>query len=167
MSRKVNSNRNLYSLQKLNNKQKKMKTIRFNVKAKKIFLGFLTVMIMLPFSLQAQKIPFLKSSVTPAAEGYVKVTTDHNDNYVIKIRISNLAEIDRLDPAMKTYVVWLVTDREISENIGRINSSNNLNVSFKAVSSYQPIKIFITAEENESAQVPSEMIVLTTDSFWE
>ena len=159
-------NRNLYSLQQLNNKLKKMETIRFNAKTKKIFLGFLTVMIMLPFSLQAQKIPFLKSSVTPAAEGYVKINTDRNNNNVIKIRISNLAEIERLDPAMKTYVVWMVTDRETTENIGRINSSNSLDVSFEAVSSYQPIKIFITAEENESTQVPSKKSVLSTDNFW-
>ena len=84
-----------------------------------------------------------------------------------KIKQGALAEIERLDPAMKTYVVWMVTDRETTENIGRINSSNSLDVSFEAVSSYQPIKIFITAEENESAQVPSEKIVLSTDNFWE
>jgi hypothetical protein len=144
-----------------------MKTIRFNAKTKKIFLGFLTVMIMLPCSLQAKKIPFLQSSIAPAAEGYVKITTDRNNNNVIKISIKNLAEIERLDPAKQTYIVWMVTKGGISENIGRINSSNNLNVSFEAVSSYQPTKIFITAEVNESAQVPGEMIVLTTDSFWE
>ena len=70
-----------------------MKTIRINAKTKKIFLGFLTVMIMLPFSLQAQKIPFLQSSIAPAAEGYVKIKSDRNNNNVIKIDIKNLAEI--------------------------------------------------------------------------
>jgi len=144
-----------------------MKTISFNAKTKKIFLGFLIVMIMLPFSLQAQKIPFLKSSIAPAAEGYVKIKSDRNNNVIIKIRIDNLAEIERLDPTMQTYVVWMVTDRETTENIGLINSSNNLNVSFNAVSSFQPIKIFITAEKDESTKVPSEKIVLSTDNFWE
>jgi len=143
-----------------------MNTIRFNAKTKKIFLGFLTVLIMLSFSLQAQKIPFVQSSVAPAAEGYAKINKDRNNNNVIQIRIKNLAEIERLDPAMKTYVVWMVTDRDTTANIGRINSSNSLNVSFEAVSSFQPIKIFITAEENENAQVPSEKIVLSTDKFW-
>jgi len=144
-----------------------MKTIRFNVKSKGIFLGFLAVMIMLPFSLQAKKIPFLQSSVAPAAEGYVKMKSDHNNNNVIKIRIKNLAEIERLEPAMQTYVVWMVTDDEKTENIGRISSSNNLKVSFEAVTSFQPIKIFITAETDESTLVPSWTVVLTTDNFWE
>ena len=144
-----------------------MKTNRFSVITKRTFLGFFIAMIMLlPLSLQAQKIPFAQSSVVPAAEGYVKVNTDRNKNNIIKINIKNLAEIDRLDPAMKTYVVWMVTDRETTVNIGQINSSKKLNVSFEAVSSYQPIKIFITAEENESAQYPGEKVVLTTNNFW-
>jgi len=145
-----------------------MKTTTFNAKTRKIFLGFITVMIMLmlPLSLQAKKIPFVQSSVAPAAEGYVLINTDHNNNNIIKIQIKYLAEIERLDPAMKTYVVWMVTDRETTKNIGRINSSNSLNVFFEAVSSFQPIKVFITAEVNENTQVPGEKIVLSTDNFW-
>jgi hypothetical protein len=143
-----------------------MKTTRFNAKTRKIFLGFITVLLMLPLTLQAQKIPFIQSSVVPSAKGYVKINTDRNNNIIIKINIKYMAEIDRLDPAMKTYVVWMVTDRETTVNIGRINSSKKLNVSFEAVTSFQPIKIFITAEENESTQVPGQKIVLTTDNFY-
>lgn len=141
-----------------------MKTIKASVK--KIIFGLLTVMIMLPFTLHAKKIPFLKSSAAPAATGYVKVKHDNNNNNVIKIRIKNMAEIERLTPTEKTYVVWMVTDGETTENIGRINSSNRLNVSFETVSSFQPIKIFITAEEDETVQVPGERLVLTTDNFF-
>jgi anti-sigma-K factor RskA len=143
-----------------------MKTNRKSAKTRKIFLGFMAVMLILPFSLLAQKIPFVQSSVVPAAQGYVKIKTDRNNNNIIKISIKNLAQIERLDPAMKTYVVWMVTDRETTVNIGRIISSNNLNVAFDAVSSFKPIKIFITAEVNESAKEPGEKIVLTTDNFW-
>lgn len=143
-----------------------MKTTRFSAKARIIFYGFITVMLMLPFSLQAQKIPFVQSSVVPAAEGYVKINTDRNKNNIIKISIKHLAKIDRLDPEMKTYVVWMVTDRETTINIGRINSSNSLNVSFETISAFKPIKIFITAEVNESTKVPGEKIVLTTANFW-
>ena len=80
---------------------------------------------MLPFSLDAKKIPFLQSSRAPAAEGYVKVKNDRNKNYVIKIRIEHLAEIESLEPAQQTYVVWMDIDGDITKNIGRINSSNN------------------------------------------
>jgi len=144
-----------------------MKTPEFNTKIRKIFFGIVALMMMLPFSLQAQRIHFKQSSLVPAAEGYVKIRTDRNNNNIIKIRIKNLVEIQRLDPEKQTYVVWMVTDRETTDNIGRINSSNNLTVRFRAVSSFQPIKIFITAEVNESTQVPGDKIVLLTDNFWE
>lgn len=146
-----------------------MKAISFTARTKKTISGLLIVMIMfmLPISLQAKKIPFVQSSVAPAAQGYVKITTDRNKNNIIKISIKNLVQIERLDPSMKTYVVWMVTDRETTENIGRINSSNKLNVSFSAVSSFKPIKIFITTEESENAQYPGENVVLTTNNFFE
>jgi len=143
-----------------------MKAPRFNTRILKIFLGIFTVMIMLPLSLEAKKIPFKQSSVVPAAEGYVKITSDRNNNNVIKITIKNLAHVERLDPAMKTYVVWMVTDRETTENIGRINSTNKLNVAFQAVSSFKPTKIFITAEENEGTKTPGYKMVLETENFW-
>jgi len=120
-----------------------MKTTKFNPRTKKIFLGFLTVMIMLPFSLHAQKIPFLQSSRAPAAEGYVKVKNDRNKNYVIKIHIKNLAEIEDLIPAKQTYVVWMDIDGDITKNIGRINSTNQLKVSFKTVSLLLPKRMKI------------------------
>ena len=143
-----------------------MKAKRLNALSKSMLIGIMVSLIMVSFSSYAKKIPFIKSSVAPAAEGYVKVKNDNNNNYVIKIRISNLAEVERLEPQKQTYIVWMVTEKGVKENIGRINSSNNLNVSFETVSSYQPIQIFITAEVDESVQYPSELILLTTDKFW-
>ena len=144
-----------------------MKTRRIKAISKSIMAVVLVTLIMVSFSAYAKKIPFLKSSVAPAAEGWVKVKHDNNNNYVIKISISNLAEIERLEPQQQTYVVWMVTERGVKENIGRINSSNRLNVSFETVSSYQPVQIFITGEVDESVQYPGELVVLTTDKFWE
>lgn len=143
-----------------------MKARRINAVSKGVLVGILISLIMISCSAYAKKIPFLKSTVVPAAEGYVKVKTDKNNNYVIKLNVSNLAEVERLEPQKQTYVVWMVTKKGVKENIGRINSSNNLNVSFETVSSYQPVQIFITAEVNESVQSPGEMIVLTTEKFW-
>ncbi|MGA3015374.1 MAG: hypothetical protein ABSD71_15225, partial [Bacteroidales bacterium] len=75
-----------------------MKTTSLNILGKNIFLGILTTMMMIPFTSSAKKIPFLTSSVTPAAQGYVKVKKDHNNNYLIKIHVSDLAGIERIQP---------------------------------------------------------------------
>lgn len=147
-----------------------MKAIRLNTLTKKIFLGIFTMLILFSVESQAKKHSFLISSVVPAARGYVKVTRDNNRNYVIKMKLSNLAEVQRLDPSKLSYVVWMVTDREITKNIGQIESgskfmSKKLKASFETVSPFTPIQIFITTEDDASIQYPGSQVVLTTNRF--
>jgi hypothetical protein len=142
-----------------------MKTTKLNILTKTLFLGILATMMIFSFSSCAQKVLFLTSSVVPAAQGDVSVKKDKNNNYAIKMQISNLAEVDRLQPPKNSYVVWMEAERGLTRNIGRITSSNNLNVSFETVATLRPARIFITAEEDESVQYPGSMVVLTTGRF--
>ena len=133
-----------------------MKTTKFSILLKNLF---------------AKKIGFLSSAVVPAARGYVKVTRDNNENFIIKVQLSNLAEVNRLQPSKQAYAVWMVTDHEITESIGQINSSTTflstkLKASFTKVSASKPIKIFITAENDPGTQTPNEQVILTTDRFY-
>jgi hypothetical protein len=132
---------------------------------KKMFFGILTIMLIFPLTSCAQKINFLTSSVIPAARGYVLINKDKNSNFDIKIRISYLAGVERLQDSKQTYIVWMLTNQEITKNIGRLNSSNKLKASFKTVSSFKPIKIFITAEQNENILYPEGPVVLSTERF--
>ena len=143
------------------------KSTQFN----KFHSGFLMLIIALSLSACSKKIAFLTSSVVPAARGYVNIKTDKNKNNVIDIHLSELAEVQRLQPARQTYVVWMLTDHDITKNIGQIKSSTSmmnkqLKASFVTVSSFKPIKIFITAEDNADVQYPGSQIVLETDKFY-
>jgi hypothetical protein len=131
----------------------------------KIFTITLFILISLWFTSCSNKAFFLQSSVLPAATGYVEVTRDKSENYKIKIDLKNFAGSERLDPSNLTYVVWMVTARDAAVNIGRISTNNNLNASFETISSFRPVKIFITAEEQENARYPGSMVVVTTDRF--
>lgn len=147
-----------------------MKAKRIDSPAKKILLGVLATVMVFSFTSCAKKVNFLTSSIVPAAQGYVKVKRDNNENYVIKIEISNLAEVERLQSAKSNYVVWMETDRGRTENLGQLNSSSgflskNLKASMETVSSYKPAKIFITAEDNTNVQYPGNQVILTTTEF--
>jgi hypothetical protein len=112
----------------------------------------------------------MTSSVVPAARGNVQVSKDKNKNWVIKVEIYNLAEVERLQNTKQTYVVWLVSDQEITKNIGKLKSSSSLfskqlKATLKTVSSSKPIKFFISAEDNPDIQYPGSQIVLSTDRF--
>lgn len=148
-----------------------MKDSKYNIPLKNIILGFLAVGLAFSLTSCAQKLTFLNSKVVPAAEGTVKVKQDSNKNYDIKIDISNLAEPERLQPPKKMYIVWMLTDQEVTKNIGQIKTSSNmlsktLKASFETVSSFKPAKIFITAEDDPNAQSPGwGDVVLSTNEF--
>ena len=149
---------------------KKMKTTRVNTRTRNIFLGILIITIAVSGASCSRKITFLNSSVVPAAQGYVKVKRDQNENYVIQMHIEDLAEVERLQSPNQTYVIWMVTDGGMTKNIGQLNSSrrtlsNKLNASFETVSSFKPERIFITAEEDSNTQYPGRQVVLSTDRF--
>jgi cell division protein FtsL len=142
-----------------------MKTAKLNTLSKTFLTGILATAMLFVFSSCAKKITFLTSSVVPAAEGQITVKNDKNNNYNIQMQITNLADIERLQPAKKSYVVWMETMDNLPKNIGRISSSKKLKVDFNTVSTMRPTKIFITAEEDETSQYPGSMVVLTTDRF--
>ena len=134
-----------------------------------LFLAFVGLMI-ISFTSCSKKVNFLNSSIVPAAKGFIQVKSDKNKNYKIKIQVLDLAEVDRLESHQTTYVVWMDTNLGNTENLGQLKSSTSfLSKRHKAyletVSSYEPTKIFITAENDINVQSPGRKIVLTTGPF--
>ncbi|WP_159518983.1 hypothetical protein [Sunxiuqinia indica] len=141
-----------------------MKTLKINSATRKICLGVFVIMLLFSIESQAKKYKFLASSVVPAARGFAKITKDNNHNYVIKMKVTNLAEVKRLDSSKLSYVIWMVTDREETKNIGQLDSSSkfmprNLLASFKTITSFTPIQIFITTEDEVDVQYPGSHIL--------
>lgn len=149
-----------------------MKTNKLKGLAKTIFLGIFAMVMVIPLTSYAKKITFLNSTVVPAAKGFVKVKKDNNKNHIIKVEVSDLAEVERVQSTETTYVVWMETDEGNVENLGQLKSSTSLlskrhTASLETVSSYKPVKIFITTENGINAQYPGETVVLSTDTFKE
>jgi hypothetical protein len=147
-----------------------MKTKTLNSLTKKIGVAFFALIIAFTVDSCATKAMFLTSSVVPAAQGSVKVKKDKNKNYAIKIYIYNLAQVERLQPPAQTYVICINTNDGKTRNIGCLDSnkgtfSKNLRASLKTVTSFKPIKIFITAENTDNMTYPSGQVVLTTNNF--
>ena len=134
------------------------------------FIGTIIILSFVIFSSCARKAVFQVSSVVPAARGYVKVKKDYNKNYNIYVKLDNLAEPNRLTPPKKAYIVWIVANDNSTKNIGQVKTStslfsNALKGSFESVSSSKPVKVFITAEDDETVQFPSNLTVISTKDF--
>jgi hypothetical protein len=147
-----------------------MISAKINYLAKDLVMGMLAITMFFSMTSCSKKISFLTSNVVPAARGTVNVKSDDNNNHVIKLDIINLAEPDRLQPPKKMYMVWMVTDQDVTKNIGQIKTSTGtfsktLKASFETVTTFKPVKIFITAEDDSDIQSPGWEVVLTTDKF--
>lgn len=138
---------------------------------KNVYYLFVSLsLVLLVGSSCAHKTTFQTSTVVPAAEGTIEWKKDSNDNYVITIKMVNLAEVERLEPPKKAYVVWMENQEGRPKNLGQINSSHEtftkkLKASFQTVSSFKPTKIYITAEDESNVNFPSSMIVLQSKAI--
>jgi len=147
-----------------------MKTNNYITNTKSIFLILASAMMIFSFGQCAAQADFQKSSVVPAARGTVSVNKDRYNNFVMEIQLDNLAEAGRLSPPRNTYVVWMVTDQNLTRNIGQVKTttgflSKKLRASLETKSSFKPVRIFITAEYDPNVQSPNSEVILTTEDF--
>lgn len=145
-----------------------MKTLIFTHKVRKVFFGLLAAFILITSSSCTRTMYFGASQIVPAAEGKVTVKKDHNKNFVIQVRISDMADVSRLQGSKLTYVVWMGSDNGKTENIGQLKSSRSmfskqLKATLNTISTSSPDKIFITSENDGSTSYPIGQVILTTD----
>lgn len=133
----------------------------------KLYMRFLPLVLPAVFLSCSQKMNFAVSSVVPAAQGSVKIKEDRNKNYAVEVKVTHLAPASRLTPSRKEYVVWMETENNGTKNIGRLRSSSSIlsrtmNASLKTVTSFKPVRFFITAEDDAGTVHPGMTVVLQT-----
>ncbi len=133
-----------------------------------LYTRTLMVIAALIFTCCSNSLKFNPSTVVPGAEGTVKVKTDKNKNYAVDVRVRDLAEPGMLANPKSTYVVWMETADQGTQNLGRLTSSRGLfskarKASLMTVTPYKPLRFFITAEDRADAQYPASETVLTSE----
>jgi hypothetical protein len=147
-----------------------MKILKLNFFSKIILLGTSATLLLLSFTSYVKKVIFLTSSVVPAARGHLTIRKDRNENYVLKIKIDDLVEVNKLQPSKNIYIVWMETEELMVKNIGQIKSDNQfisskLKAAFETVTAFKPTKIFITAGDSSDTQYPGTQFILETKRF--
>lgn len=129
--------------------------------------GLMLLLLPVLFFSCSQKMNFSVSTVVPAAQGSVKIKEDRNKNYAVEVKVTHLAPASRLTPPRNEYVVWMETENNGTKNIGRLRSSSSIisrtmNASLKTVTSFKPVRFFITAEDHAGTVHPGMTVVLQT-----
>ena len=119
---------------------------------KKILLSAVMVFLMTSCATVTK---FPVSNVEPAADITAKVKKDKQNNFEITITAKYLASAERLTPPKNTYVVWIVTKDNGINNSGLLKNENAKTNSLKTLTSFEPLEIFITAEDSGSVTTPN------------
>jgi hypothetical protein len=129
----------------------------------------LVIMVAACLASCSNSLKFVPSTIVPGAEGKVNVKTDKNRNYAIDVNVRNLADPSLLKDPKANYVVWMETQNNGTQNLGRLTTSRGLfskamKGSLETVTPHVPIKFLITAENQADAQYPSSETILTSES---
>ena len=128
------------------------------------------LLVAVMFGSCAKKVAFNSSTAVPGATGGVKIKKDQNDNYAIELHVRNLPEADDLQPPKRSYTVWMETVDNRALNVGGLEISKGLfskkrKGSMATTSSFRPVRIFVTPEDEQAPTVPSTTPVLSTKLF--
>lgn len=115
----------------------------------------LSIVLMVFITSCATKAKFPISGITPGAEITAKMKKDKNNNFRIFIEANYLASAERLSPPKKTYIIWILTKDNSIKNIGQLKSKSSKKSTFETLSSFKPVEIFITAENEGDLSIPS------------
>jgi hypothetical protein len=113
----------------------------------------------------SRNIVFPTSDVVPAAEAVLKIDENKSNNYEVKLEVKNFADPTRLSPSRKNYVVWMVTNKHGTINIGNLRVNRKNQAELLTVTPYKPIRIFVTAEDGDRVVLPSTQVVLDSGRF--
>jgi hypothetical protein len=118
----------------------------------------------------SKSLTFQKSVVVPSAVGSAKIGKDDNGNRQVTIKVENLVDPSRLTPKRKLYIVWVQTKDNGIKSMGKLVSSEawfstERNAKFTSVLNYDPVRFFITAENDADVTNPGGVTVLSTSDF--
>ena len=126
-------------------------------------LVMVSLLAIWPFA-ASKEYPMRARSSVPAAAGIVKVQSDkNNENTKVDIKVWHLANPSRLTPTANVYIVWFRTRDGAAVKQGAIRVDNNQKGEVKLVTVAKDFEVLITAEQSESADMPSDFEVLRAD----
>ena len=100
------------------------------------------------------------STTVPGAKGELNVGKEKNGNVQIELKADHLAKPSRLTPSATTYVVWLQEEGSQPQSQGELKIGGDLKGELKTATPLHNFKLFVTAETDARAKVPSEQEVL-------
>lgn len=117
----------------------------------------LSIFFLFLFSLGAcsKKYTFPTSTITPAADGQVKVKKQKGGIYSFETKVESLANPSRLTPSRDHYIVWAQNEAGEFQNLGTMELSKKNRATLEGALMYKPLYFIVTAEDVRNTNVPN------------
>jgi hypothetical protein len=93
--------------------------------------------------------------------GHITRSIDDNNNLVLNVKLEHLPPPSDLDPALRTYVVWV---RPISggpyQNVGQMIINSDREGELTTTTAHSEVDVIVTAEASATPPEPSRFTVL-------
>ena len=121
-----------------------------------IVLGVYLILFGITSVANASDVRLTADPSVPAAAGKAHLSKEKNGNLKLKIEVHHLAKPSALTPAKQGYVVWMQPRGKDPQVLGVLKVNDKLEGTLETTVSNEDFDVFITAEDNPNAQVPSE-----------
>jgi len=108
---------------------------------------------------------FPVSDYLPAADVKAKIKKDENNIFEVTVKADHMAEPKRLTPPQKRYIVWIVDIDGANHKIGELDPDKSKEAELNTMTPYEPVQLFITAEDRKNPDWPSTYIVFKSEIF--
>jgi len=100
----------------------------------------------------------------PSACGFVELNGTTAKSTKLRVRLEHLHSVDSADPAMHAYVVWFESGKDAAVRAGALKYRSEDRIGeLSAVSPYRKFVVKVTAEANDTPDVPSSFVVASEE----
>jgi hypothetical protein len=100
----------------------------------------------------------------PSACGFVELNGTTDKSTKLRVHLEQLHPVDSLDPALHAYVVWFESGKEAAVRAGALKYRSEDRIGeLSAVSPYRKFVVKVTAEANDTPNVPSSFVVASEE----
>jgi hypothetical protein len=100
----------------------------------------------------------------PSACGFVELNGTTDKSTKLRVRLEHLHQVDSLDPALHAYVVWFESGKDAAVRAGALKYRAEDRIGeLSAVSPYRKFVVKVTAEANDTPNVPSSFVVASEE----
>ena len=112
----------------------------------------------------ADRYMVIGTAQAPSACGFVELNGTTEKTTKLRVHLEHLHPVDSVDPALHAYVVWFESGKDAAVRAGALKYRSEERIGeLSAVSPYRKFIVKVTAEANDTPNVPSSFVVASEE----